>query len=569
MMAKKGLDVEEKVLNQENKLHKIKDFSYTTKYFNDRKAQMDMVFNQIMPDLRELSEYFAPRMSRFLVNDVNKPIKRSKKILNSVTLTAVENFASGMQSGATSAASRWFKIQMSKKELNNIHEVRVWCSQVEDLFRRIYATSNFYQNMLGVYKQLGTFGFATLLMEADYNNVVNFKLLPIGSYRYAKDHRGNVDTVCRHFKEYARNIVDKYGYENCSESIKTAYDNNSDAQYEIVYFVEPNKQYKKDSPLAIHKKYISATYVIGEDEFLKLSGFDKFPFAVFETEVNGEDVYPSNCPGIEALPDAKQLMMETKEFSKALKKIVTPPYKGPATLQKYKGLMDAPGQIIPEDENGRGLTPMYEVKPQVLEVSNHCEKLEDLIKAHFRNDMFAVILNTADRGRTATEVNELKEEKMVLLSPMLDQVHKGLRYVQDFLFYQTVENGILPVPPKIIQKEEMKTEFVSALALAQKVKGIASIERFTTFTTNIAMAIDPTLLKKVHGDKIVDDYAEIANVNPEYVVPTEEVNKYREQLAQQQAQQEQLQQLQQGSEMIKNMGGVDAVGADLASRMGM
>ncbi|MBE7713715.1 MAG: hypothetical protein E7Z87_08220 [Cyanobacteria bacterium SIG26] len=568
MMKRKGLDVEEKNLN-ELKVHKPKDFSYTTKYFNTKKAQMDMVFNQILPDLRELSEFFAPRMSRFLVNDVNKPIKRSKKVINSITLTAVKNFASGMQSGATSAANRWFKIQMKNKKLNDVHDVRVWCSQVEDLYRRIYSSSNFYQNMLGVYKQLGTFGFAVLLMESDYKTVVNFKLLPIGSYRYAKDHRGDVDTVCRHFKEYAKNIVDKYGYENCSESVKTAYDNGSDSQFELVYFVELNKQYNPNSPLSKYKKYISATYIAGEDKFLKLSGFDKFPFAVFESEVNGEDVYPSNCPGIDALPDARQLMMETKEFSKALKKIVTPSYKGPASLQKYKGLMDAPGQIVPEDENGRGLSPMYEVKPQVLEISNHIEKLEDVIKQHFHNDMFAVILNTAERGRTATEVNEIKEEKMVLLSPILDQVHKGLRSVQDFVFAETIETEILPLPPKVIQQEEMETEFVSALALAQKVKGIASIERFTTFTTNIAMAIDPTLLKKINGDKIVDDYAEIANVNPEYVVPTEEVNKYREQLAQQQAQQEQLQQLQQGSEMIKNMGGVDAVGADLASRMGM
>ena len=32
----------------------------------------------------------------------------------------------------------------------------------------------------------------------------------------------------------------------------------------------------------------------------------------------------------------------------------------------------------------------------------------------FFNDLFAMILNTADGTRTATEVNELKEEKMVL-----------------------------------------------------------------------------------------------------------------------------------------------------------
>ena len=80
----------------------------------------------------------------------------------------------------------------------------------------------------------------------------------------------------------------------------------------------------------------------------------------------------------------------------------------------------------------------------------------------------------------------------------------------------------------------MEIEFVSALALAQKVKSISGIERYTTFVTNLAGSVDPTLVKKINADKIIDDYVDIANVSPEYVNPTEEVNKYRQQLAQQQ-----------------------------------
>ncbi len=58
-----------------------------------------------------------------------------------------------------------------------------------------------------------------------------------------------------------------------------------------------------------------------------------------------------------------------------------------------------------------------------MELKQSNDELKETIKEHFYNDLFAVILNTAERGRTATEVNEVKEEKMVLLSPLLDQVH--------------------------------------------------------------------------------------------------------------------------------------------------
>lgn len=563
---KKGLELEEIEIKD---LRKPKNFSYNVAYFNKKKAQMDYVFNNIKGDLRELSEYFASKMSRFIVTDVNKPLKKTRKIRDSISIKAVNDFAAGMQSGATSAATRWFKVQMKNKELNDIHEVKIWCSEEEELMKRILASSNFYQNMLGAYKQLGSYGFGNIQMESDYETVANFKLLPVGSYRYSKDHRGEPNALCRNYMETADNIVEKYGYENCSSDVQSAYDNSSSQLFELVYFVEPNKEHNPHSPLAKHKKFIAVTYEAGKDKFLSVSGFDKFPFAIFEAEVNGEDNYPSNCPGIQALPDVKQLQEQTKTYSVAMKKIAVPLMKGPASLKKQKGITDAPGQIIAEDENGRGLSPVYEVNPQILQLKQHNDELKETIKEHFYNDLIAVILNTAERGRTATEVNEIKEEKMVLLSPLLDQVHKGLRAILNWIFYETVRTGIMPEPPEVIQREEMEIEFVSSLALAQKIKGISATERFTTFTVNLAQMTDPTVIYKINSDQIVDDYAEIANINPKYLVSTDEVNKKRQEIAQKQAQQEQMQAIEQGTQMVKNLGGIDSFGGNLASRLGV
>lgn len=571
MADRKGLDITSDIENEDTevKAKKPKNFKYNVEYFNKRRSQLDNIFNQIKPDLRELSEYFSPRNCRFLVSDVNKAYKKSKKIIDSVTLSAVRNFASGMQSGATSAATTWFKMQMKDEELNKDNTVKTWLRKQEDLQRQILEASNFYQCMLEVYKQLAVYGFSALVMNPDYKTVVNFQLLPIGSFRYAKDHRQNVDTFCRAYMEKASNLVREYGYENCSDAVKQAYDNNDSTLFEIVYFIESNKEYDANSPLADKKKFISVTYEAGQnDKFLKKSGFDRFPIAVFEAEVNGEDEYPTNCPAIEALPDAKQLMMQVKEYAKGLKKLVSPLYKGPASLLKQKGFVDAPSNIIPEDENGKGISTVYEINPRILELKQSNDELKEVIKEHFYNDLFAVILNTAERGRTATEVNELKEEKMVLLSPLLDQVHKGLRTVQDWVFYRTVETGILPMPPSIVQNSDIEIVFVSTLALAQKTKGIAAIERFTTFTANVAQVLDPTLTYKLNGDKIIDVYADIANINPELLNSQEDVDAKRQAQAQAQAQAQQMNMLQQGAQMVKTLGGIDSSGADLQQRLG-
>ena len=133
---------------------------------------------------------------------------------------------------------------------------------------------------------------------------------------------------------------------------------------------------------------------------------------------------------------------------------------------------------------------------------------------------------------------------------------------------ELAEVGALPIPPEQIQGGEFEIEFVSTLAQAQKVQKIAGMERFSTFTLNLANSLDPTLRYKINGCKMVDDYADYANIDPSQINPTEFVEQIRAQQQQKQEQQEQIAAMQQGTEMIKNIGGVDAIGANLAARLG-
>jgi len=271
---------------------------------------------------------------------------------------------------------------------------------------------------------------------------------------------------------------------------------------------------------------------------------------------------------VNALPDVKQLMSMVLDEGKALKKMISPTYKGPAGLRNKK-MIDAPAAFIEEDESGRGLSPVYEVNPQVLEVESIIEKLKESIKEIFYNDLFSMILNTAERSRTATEVNELKEEKMVLLSPLLQQIHSGLGKIIDWVFSECIELDILPEPPVEIMGENMDIEFVSTLAQAQKAVKISAMERFTTFTINLAQNLDDSLKNKLNANKIIDDYADYANISPEQLVPTKTVEKRKQSQEEAQNQENQVKQMKEGSEIIKNIAGVDSYGSDLIARLGL
>lgn len=540
---------------------------YDVDYFQKRAKEMEEVFNVIKPDLQELADYFLPRSVQFIARNSRKPVVKNRKIIDSTPMIALRNFSSGMMSGATSPTNRWFKTVFSNIDLANDYYLKEWCAKQEDLTRRILYSSNFYQCLPEIYKQLGVFGFSAVGIEPDYDNVVNFKVLPLGSYYYARNSKGKINTFCRIYMETAKNIVEKFG-DAVPKEIQDIALEHPLKQYELIHFVEENKYYRERHLSSRYSKYVSVVILSGKNVFLSIKGFKKFPYVVFESSNPSDTDYPQDCPGINALADVKQLMTMVKEYAKAVKKIVCPTYKGPASL-KNKKLVDVPGAYIEEDENGRGISPVYEVNPRVLELKQEKDELKQAIKEHFYNDLFAMILNTAERGRTATEVNELKEEKMVLLSPLLEQIHCALREILNWIYDEQIRVGIIEPLKERYKNCRLQIEFVSSLAQAQKVSNISSIERFTTFVSNIANAIDPVLKSKLNGEKIIEDYASFANISPTQIVPSDEIDKIRQDIKNSQAQQMQFDALKEGSQIIQNMGGVDSYGADLLSRFGV
>ena len=131
---------------------------YSKKYFNSRRAELDIAYNSFKADWQELADFFLPRSVRFLVRNTNKQPAKNKKIKDSTPLLAVRNFSSGMMSGATSPATNWFKVRVRNYGQEGSFEVKNWCNKVENTFRDIFNSSNLYRILPSVYKQIGVFG---------------------------------------------------------------------------------------------------------------------------------------------------------------------------------------------------------------------------------------------------------------------------------------------------------------------------------------------------------------------------------------------------------------------------
>lgn len=107
--------------------------------------------------------------------------------------------------------------------------------------------------------------------------------------------------------------------------------------------------YKPNNPLSKFKKYASVYYERGitnagmnyleqadENRFLSQSGFDFFPVMAPRWEVTGEDAYGTDCPGMVAIGDIKQLQVGEKMSAQAIEKMVKPPMIAPVSLKNQK-----------------------------------------------------------------------------------------------------------------------------------------------------------------------------------------------------------------------------------------
>ncbi|MBL1887523.1 phage tail protein, partial [Klebsiella pneumoniae] len=83
-------------------------------------------------------------------------------------------------------------------------------------------------------------------------------------------------------------------------------------------------------------------------------------------EINGEDVYGSNCPGMMALGTGKALQLEQIRKANAIDKLVNPPMVAPTGL-KNKLINLAPGGVtyVDEVDATKLVRPAYAVSPQL------------------------------------------------------------------------------------------------------------------------------------------------------------------------------------------------------------
>lgn len=465
---------------------------------------------------RELSAFYLPRRGRFTATDRNKGDKRNHNIHDNTGTRASNVLSSGLMAGATSPARPWFKVVTDDIELNNRFSVRRWLDDVTRLILRVFAKSNFYRAMHSAYEEIGVFGTAAFFVMPDPETVIHCHSLTAGEYRLASNFKGDVDTCYRTFSMTVGAVVKEFGLDACSQSVKDAFrDGFLSQNVTIRHVIEPREDRDIRAADNLNMPWKSVYYEVGQDDDLVLreSGFEEFPIIAPRWETAGHDTY-GHGPGMVALGDVKQLQHEQVRKSQAIDFQTAPPLIGPAEMRGQETKW-APGGIthVASTASQAGIRPAFETRLDLNALLMDIEDVRKRINAAFFADLFLMLTFQGDNTRkTATEIAERHEEKLIQLGPVLERLHtEALAPSVRRVFKELERGGALPPPPPELANVDLTLEFVSMLAQAQRAIGVAGIERVLLVAGSVAEA-KPDILDNLDEDGLWNELVEAVGV---------------------------------------------------------
>lgn len=508
---------------------------------------------------REIAEYLLPRSGRFLETDRNKGDKRHNQIYDSTGTRALRVLAAGMMAGMTSPARPWFRLTTFDPELDESAEVKAWLADVTRVMQMVFARSNTYRALHTLYEELGAFGTASSIVLADFETVIHHYPLTTGEFAIAADYRGGVDTVYRNFQMTVAQMVVQFGRARCSTTVQNLFDRGSFDQWvTVVHAIEPRARRDRDPTkrdggnMAWASVYVEAAG--NEDQFLRESGFRGFPALCPRWVTAGGDIYGTS-PAMEALGDIKQLQHEQLRKAQCIDYKTEPPLQAPTSV-KARDVDALPGGITFVD-GGQQIRSAFEVNLDLAHLLDDIRDVRERIKGSFYADLFLMLANNANPQMTATEVAERHEEKLLMLGPVLERMHNEiLDPLIEITFSHMVEAGVVPTPPAELQGTELNVEFVSMLAQAQRAVATNSVDRFVGHLGAVA-SLNRDVLDKLDVDRWADSYADMLGVDPELIVPSEQVALIRRQRAEAAQAQQQAAMLNQGADTAQKLGSVD------------
>jgi hypothetical protein len=527
------------------------------------------------PIWKDLCSYVLPQYGKALYPGFEgRPRLGNENMVTSWPTMAARVTAAGLQSGMTSKARQWWRASLPDTDMAKYPRFREWLDEITFRMTYVMGQSNFYEGTYGVWGQAPTYGTGVTVFLEDFNDVIRAHTLTIGEYALASDFTMRNNTLYRTFWLRGWELVDRFGKKNVSRNVRDAYDRNDTEQwYKVIHIIEPNDDRIKMSGSNKNMPYRSVYYedaATEDDGVLEVKGFEEKPFATFRWEVAGRDDYGFG-PGWVVLPDCKELHATIRDRGVGIEKSVNPPLQ--AHIQDMDRMVNAaPGGLSfysnLQSGNAGKISPLYEVAPDLNGIQLSITELRELVDQAYYKDLFLALMarSGGSAEKTAREVVEIQQEKLLMLSPALERADEYLNDAINRIFGIMMRGGLLPPPPPDLQGQEITIEYVSILAQAQQMIESSKIEQGAAFIAQLA-GMYPEVADILDPDMVGEAYLSAIQIPQKYLRDRKVRDAIRAERMRLQKQAEEAQQMQQIVEQGKTLSEADMSGQNALSAL--
>lgn len=520
------------------------------------------------PQWQDLANNIYPTRLQLNTSDADRGDRRNLNIIDGTATQSANILQSGMMSGATSPARPWKRLTTPDPELSEFGPVKRYLDIVNKRMDAIFTSSNLYNELPMIHGDAGVFATAALLMEEDFDDVCRFMAFVPGTYYIGVNEKGQVDQFAHETRLRVRQIVGKFVWDEetktfdwskVSSTVKNLWDNHHyNSKVEVRHIIMPNPEFNPRKLLSKYKRYASCYFEAGSDkpeQYLRESGYDRFPILAPRWQVAGREAYGSWCPGMAAIGDIKQLQFGEKRAAEILDKVARPPMRGPTSMANSKASMIPGGMSYVEGQPDQ-FSPAYVPNFRMDYLEKKQDQVRARIRRYFFEDLFLMLANSDRSNITATEIRERHEEKLLALGPVTERLNTDLLSpLVDNTFEFMQRANLLPPPPPELQGKALKVEFISIMAQAQKSIGIGSIERLVGFVGGLAeQSQDPGVYRKLNKRALVDEYADSLGVSARLIHTDEEVDAMEAKAAEDQALAQSAMAVREGAAAMKDLG---------------
>ena len=487
---------------------------------------------------------------------------RMRQLMDSHPILAFRTVQAGMYSGLSSPNRPWLRFKFADDGLNDYQAGAIWIDQLERLIYAMFDASNFYQAARQNYGEMARFGPAAGIMTEHWREIAPTMPLPIGTFWLGFDDAFKADTLLRQCALTVDQVVKKFvgrpggekDWSAVSLKVKERWDaSDYGSIVDCWQLIEPGAGGRFESTIwdATDDR---------KDKVLEAKGYAEQPFWGPRWDDRGTGGYGRGV-GHDCMADMRELHMQAKS-----KRELTDLLRKPPTAGLAKDLDMRPGAhtYVADMSQNLAAQPVYKVDPQATAaVREDIAEIKNAIDRLTYADLFMAITHMPGvQPRNVEELLKREEEKLTQIGPVVEMVNDDmLPKAVERMIGIARRGGLIPEAPEELQGRELKVEFVSVLAQAQKMLGLSTTERVVGFVGSLGSVFGPQVLDKIDPDAIVDDYADRANLPAKAIRDARAVEAIR----QGRQQQEQMAQLAAMAQPAKDATQAAANIADMAT----